>query len=72
VSVRVAGRDVRRLGARAGQFFIWRFVDGPAQTRGHPFSLAADPAGDELVISARRVGDGTDRLAELRPGTRGR
>ncbi|WP_251438510.1 ferric reductase-like transmembrane domain-containing protein [Microbacterium sp. USTB-Y] len=70
VSVRVAGRDVRRLGARAGQFFIWRFLDGPGWTRGHPFSLAADPAGGELVLSARRVGDGTDRLAELRPGTR--
>jgi len=43
VSVRVAGRAVHRLGARAGQFFIWRFLDGPGWTRGHPFSLAAAP-----------------------------
>ncbi|WP_295010223.1 ferredoxin reductase family protein [uncultured Microbacterium sp.] len=70
VSVRVAGRGVRRSGARAGQFFVWRFLDGPGWTRGHPFSLAAAPVGNELVLSARRVGDGTDRLADLRPGTR--
>ncbi len=70
IAVRIGGRQVHRLGARAGQFFIWRFLDGPGWSRGHPFSLAAAPTGSELVISARRVGDGTDRLAELRPGTR--
>ncbi len=44
--------------------------DGAGWTRGHPFSLATDPADGELVISARFVGDGTQRLAALRPGTR--
>jgi predicted ferric reductase len=70
VSVRMTGRRLERLHARGGQFFVWRFLDGPGWTRGHPFSLAADPAGGELVISARIVGDGTHRLAALRPGTR--
>jgi len=70
VSVRMTGRRIDALKARGGQFFIWRFVDGPGWTRGHPFSLAADPADGELVISARIVGDGTHRLAALRPGTR--
>lgn len=70
VSVRMTGRRIDALKARGGQFFVWRFLDGAGWTRGHPFSLATDPADGELVISARFVGDGTHRLATLRPGTR--
>ncbi|MBN9223985.1 MAG: oxidoreductase [Microbacterium sp. SCN 70-27] len=70
VVVRMRGRHLERLRAQGGQFFVWRFLDGPGWTRGHPFSLAADPARGELVIAARLVGDGTNRLASLRPGTR--
>src|SRR6478609_6073759 len=70
VSVRLRGRDMQRLKAQAGQFFVWRFLDGPGWTRGHPYSLAAAPVGNDLVISAKIVGDGTDRLTRLRPGTR--
>ncbi len=69
VTVRVAGRDLSSLGARAGQFFVWRFLDGPGRTRGHPFSLSAAP-GRELTLTARVVVDGTRRLAGLAPGTR--
>ncbi|OJU42245.1 MAG: oxidoreductase [Microbacterium sp. 69-10] len=70
VTVRMRGEGIARLGAQPGQFFVWRFMDGPGWTRGHPFSLSAAPTGDELTISARLVGDGTSRLAALRPGTR--
>ena len=69
VTIRVVGRDLSTLGARAGQFFVWRFLDGPGWTRGHPFSLSAAP-GSELTLTARVVGDGTRRLASLTPGTR--
>jgi predicted ferric reductase len=68
VAVRVTGRSGAPR-ARAGQFFIWRFLDGPGWTRGHPFSLASAP-GRDLVLSARFAGDGSARLAALRPGTR--
>lgn len=70
VTVRMSGRALPRLGARAGQFFIWRFVDGGGWTRGHPFSLSGAPGPHGLSISARIAGDGTQRLARLRPGTR--
>jgi len=70
IAVRMRGRGIHRLRARPGQFFVWRFLDGPGWSRGHPFSLAAAPTGDELVISARRVGDGTQRLSRLTAGTR--
>lgn len=66
----VRGRDLDRLGARAGQFLIWRFLDGPGWMRGHPFSLARSPRRGELVLVARLVGDGTARLRDLRPGVR--
>lgn len=70
ITVRMTGRDLAALRAEPGQFFVWRFLDGPGWTRGHPFSLSADPAGGQLVVSARITGDGTRRMASLRPGTR--
>lgn len=70
VEVRVRGRALHGLRALPGQFFIWRFLDGPGWTRGHPFSLAAAPDAEQLVLAARTAGDGTRRLATMRPGTR--
>ncbi|GAA5202318.1 ferredoxin reductase family protein [Microbacterium jejuense] len=70
VTVRVRGRRATAPSARGGQFFVWRFVDGPGWTRGHPFSLSGAPGDGELQLSARVVGDGSARLATLRPGTR--
>ncbi|WP_052226886.1 ferredoxin reductase family protein [Microbacterium mangrovi] len=70
VTVRMTGRALHRLKAAPGQYFVWRFLNGPGWTRGNPFSLAAAPDGNELVISARLVGDGTSRLTTLRRGTR--
>jgi len=41
VSVIVRGRRLERLRTRSGQFFIWRFLDGPGWTRGNPYTLSA-------------------------------
>jgi predicted ferric reductase len=70
VSVHVTGRALHRLPARAGQFFIWRFLDGAGWSRGHPFSLSAAPHPSMLRITVKDLGDGSRRLAGLRPGTR--
>ncbi len=70
VTVHMRGRALHRLGARAGQFFVWRFLDGPGWTRGNPFSLSSAPSADGLSITARFAGEGTQRLARLRPGTK--
>ncbi len=70
VAVRMRGRGLRRLEARPGQFLVWRFLGSPGWTRGTPLSLSSAPHGDEWEVTARVVGDGTRRLAELRPGTR--
>jgi predicted ferric reductase len=70
VTVRMRGRRLDALGLTAGQFLVWRFLDGAGWMRGHPYSLAAAPAGDELEISVRLIGDGSRRLRGLRPGIR--
>lgn len=69
VSVYFTGHNLHRLPARAGQFFTWRFLDGPGWSRGHPYSLSAAPRPDRLRITVKDV-DGSGRLARLRPGTR--
>jgi len=70
VSVHLSGRRLDRLPARAGQFFVWRFLDGPGWSRGNPYSLSAAPDGRSLRITAKDAGDGSARLASLTPGTR--
>lgn len=69
-TVTVGGPGVAALPVRAGQFFQWRFLDGPGASHAHPYSLSAGPSGDTLRITAAHVGDGSTRLATLRPGTR--
>ncbi|WP_203779309.1 ferredoxin reductase family protein, partial [Actinoplanes philippinensis] len=69
-SVYLTGRDLDRLPVRAGQFFQWRFLDGPGWTRAHPYSLSATPHGRELRITVKDLGDGSSRVASLRPGVR--
>lgn len=70
VTVRMGGRGLHRLPAQAGQFFIWRFLDGPGWSRGHPYSLSAAPRRGRVQITAKDLGDGSGRLAALQPGTR--
>jgi len=69
-TVVMSGRMLHRLPVRAGQFLQWRFLDGPGFMRAHPYSLSAAPDGRTLRITAAHLGDGSARLARLRPGTR--
>lgn len=70
VTVRMTGRHLDRLAVRAGQFFVFRFLDGPGWTRGNPYSLSAPPTPDGLRITVKDLGDGSGRLTNVRPGTR--
>ncbi len=69
-SVTVGGPGVAKLSVAGGQFFQWRFVAGPGWSRANPYSLSAAPDGRTLTFTAAVVGDGSARLAGLRPGTR--
>jgi predicted ferric reductase len=70
VSVYLRGHRLDRLPVRAGQFFLWRFLDGPGWSRAHPYTLSAAPDRDLLRITVKDLGDGSGRVARLRPGTR--
>jgi predicted ferric reductase len=69
-SVYLTGERLAELPVRAGQFFQWRFLDGPGWTRANPFSLSATPHGDALRITVKDSGDGSSRVAGLKPGAR--
>ncbi|GAB2777149.1 ferredoxin reductase family protein [Nocardioides salsibiostraticola] len=70
VSISVAGRDLGRLGAEAGQFFRWRFLTPSGWWQSHPYSLSAVPTDTELRITVKALGKHSEQLASLRPGTR--
>lgn len=70
VTIGMTGKRLSKLHAQAGQFFVWRFLDGPGWSRGHPISLSARPTNQQLTITAKVVGDGTERMATLSPNTR--
>ena len=69
-SVHVEGHRLDRLRTRSGQFFIWRFLDGPGWTRGNPYTISAAPLGDRMRVTIQAAGDGSARVARLTPGTR--
>lgn len=70
VSVHVRGKNLAALNAGAGQFFLWRFLNGRGWTRAHPYSLSAAPRPDLMRITVKDLGDDSGRLANIRPGTR--
>jgi predicted ferric reductase len=70
VSVYLRGRRLERLGARGGQFFLWRFLARGMWWQAHPFSLSAVPAAGRLRITVKALGSYTSRLASVPVGTR--
>jgi predicted ferric reductase len=70
VSVYVTGRGLDRLPARAGQFFLWRFMTRGRWWQANPFSLSAAPDGRTLRLTAKSLGEGSASLRHLKPGTR--
>ncbi|WP_209442748.1 ferredoxin reductase family protein, partial [Streptomyces resistomycificus] len=49
VSVYMSGRDLDRMPAQAGQFFLWRFLTRDRWWQVNPFSLSAAPDGLSLI-----------------------
>lgn len=70
VSIYLCGRRLDRLPAVGSQFFQWRFLSRDGWWEAHPYSLSASPTPQQLRITVGLVGDGTERLTRLAPGTR--
>ncbi|MFI7502199.1 ferric reductase-like transmembrane domain-containing protein [Streptomyces sp. NPDC049687] len=69
-SVVVRGERLDELGARAGQFFRWRFLGAGLARTSTPYSLSAPPRPDLMRITVKALGAHSARVALLRPGTR--
>lgn len=69
VSLRIAGRHLDQLGARPGQFFLWRFLTPGRWPESHPFSLSEAPDGESLRITVKHSGDFSSHIGEIKPGT---
>jgi predicted ferric reductase len=70
VSVHVTGRDLHKLHARAGQFFLWRFPGHNPWWQVNPWSLSAAPDGHSLRLTAKGIGTTSAGLRDLPVGTR--
>src|SRR5205823_3165473 len=57
VSVLLRGRRLDRLPAAGGQFLQWRFLQRGQWWQAHPYSLSAAPAGNQLRITVKDLGD---------------
>jgi predicted ferric reductase len=68
-SIYLAGRDLHRLPARSGQYFVVRFLTRDGWWRGHPFSLSSAPNGSWLRITVKDLGDDSNRLQRIPVGT---
>jgi predicted ferric reductase len=70
ISVYIGGQRLGELDAEPGQFFRWRFLTRSLWWSSHPFSLSAAPGADMMRITVKSLGDHSQALARLRPGTR--
>lgn len=67
LEVRARGRRLSR--ARAGQFFLLRFLTKDLWWQAHPISLSARPSGGTLRFTIRELGDGSALMSRIAPGT---
>ncbi|KQX94596.1 ferredoxin reductase family protein [Streptomyces clavifer] len=70
VSIHITGRDLDKLPAQAGQFFLWRFLTKDRWWQANPFSLSAAPDGHSLRLTAKAAGEGSAALRHMQVGTR--
>ena len=68
-SIYISGRHLDQFEAEAGQFAIWRFIDSKRWWQAHPFSISAVPNGRRLRITVKNIGDFTNEIHTLKPGT---
>lgn len=66
----IAGRNLDRLAAEAGQFFLLRFLVRDRWWKAMPLSLSAPPDGRTLRFTVKAVGDDSTAIQRLPLGTR--
>ncbi len=69
-SVWLRGRGLESLDARAGQFFLLRFLSPGHLVTSHPYSLSLVPTDEHLRFTVGALGDHSAGVRHLRPGVR--
>ena len=69
-SLTVTGRNLNRLAVAGGQFFQWRFLTRGLWWHSHPYSLSALPRPPFMRVTVKGLGDQSQAVARLAPGTR--
>lgn len=69
-SIVVTGRQIARLAVSGGQFFQWRFMTRELWWHAHPYSLSALPRAPFMRVTIKGLGDHSNAMAHLKPGTR--
>jgi predicted ferric reductase len=70
VSVLVTGNHLAELAAQPGQFLRWRLLTRGLWWASNPYSLSAPPSQQMLRFTAKDLGDHSNALERLAPGTR--
>lgn len=69
-SVYISGKHMDRFKAKGGQFVLVRFLSKKLWSQEHPFSLSRLPDGNTLRLTIRQLGDFTNEMPHVKPGTR--
>lgn len=69
-SIYIKGKNLHRLKLKAGQFFIYRFLQKGFWYEAHPFSLSIAPNGEFIRLTAKNLGDYTSKLPQIKAGTK--
>lgn len=69
-SVYIAGTHMEVFRAKAGQFILVRFLAKPFVWQEHPFSLSQMVDARGLRLTIRQLGDFTNMIPQLKPGTK--
>lgn len=68
VSIHLVGHDLDRLGARGGQYGVWRFWTAGTWWHAHPVSFSTVPDRRGARITVRDLGAGSGRLGRITRG----
>jgi predicted ferric reductase len=69
-SIYIGGKNMHRLTAKAGQFYLLRIMTPTQWWRPHPFSLSAAPNEDYVRFTVGDRGDDTSLMQNLKVGTK--
>ncbi len=69
-SIYITGKNMEKFHIDAGQFMIFRFLQNGFWLQAHPFSMSEAPNGHEIRLTAKKLGDFTKTLPQIKVGTR--